>query len=86
MHSKVERGWKKMEKKKKKKDLSKDIVWWIEFHKFIKFNVYNTLITCINGVGAIFASRPSVALVIFFGLKSPTLEKHLSFFSLAHAL
>ena len=39
-----------METKKKKKDLSKDIVWWIEFHKFIKFNVYNTLITCIDGL------------------------------------
>ena len=33
-------------------------------------------------VRAIFASRPSVALVIFFDLKSPTLERHLSSFYL----
>ena len=31
---------------------------------------------------SVFASRPSVALVIFFGLKSPTLERHISSFYL----
>ena len=36
----------------------------------------------LDSVGAIFASIPSVALVIFFGSKSPTLERHLSSFYL----
>ena len=36
-------------------------------------------------VGAIFASRPSVALVIFFDLESPTLEeKPSSFYLIRH--
>ena len=45
----------------------------------------STTIIPIASVGAIFASRPSVALVIFFDLESPTLEeKPSSFYLIRH--